>query len=80
MTTKRKGMKLVIELQDEDPASVYINTLHAIIDALEGKDSQNYYLCELLRNMVPNFEQASIMLSEPLHQPEDLTLREDQVQ
>lgn len=79
MTTKRKGMKLVIELPDTDPASVYINTLHAIIDALEGKDSQNYYLCELLRNMVPNYDQANIMLSDQ-HLPEDLTLREDQVQ
>jgi hypothetical protein len=51
---------LVIEFQPTDAANCYLDTTHAIIDAM-GQSPNNYHLAELLRQMLPTYDQAKLM-------------------
>jgi len=53
--------RLVIECETStDPVNDYYSSLHAIIDKLEGTD--NYSLCNLLREMLPTYQQFKSMM------------------
>lgn len=50
------------------PANDYVEMTNDIINTLQGQDDdmlqKNYYLLELLREMLPDFDQAKAMFDE----------------
>ena len=50
------------------PASDYVETMNDLVSALQGQDEdmlqKNYHLLQLLREMLPTFEQAKAMFDE----------------
>ncbi len=60
---------IVIEVKTGiTPVDHYLETANDIINVLQGQDEdmlqKNYYLLELLRQMLPDYEQAKAMYNE----------------
>lgn len=65
VTITETGFSVIIETGCH-PAEQYVNSVNGIVDSLQmqSKDftDNNFHLLELLKNMLPTFDQAKTML------------------